>query len=581
MLLDTILNDLSLERAWAHLEWLDREAPSRVSGTPGQERAAEYFAECLARYGLNARLETFAAYRSVPIRGALEVVAPTTVRRVVACEACGHIRSTPEEGLVVDVVAVGVGAESDYAGKRVDGHAVLADISAGPPRPEKARIAARHGAAAIVFVNWGLAEFGTIPRGAIKCAWGNPTRASIADVPQIAAIGISRGDGEALQMDLARGPVTVRIVAQATRDWGPLSQPWGRLRAPNGDGTVLIVGGHHDAWKPGMTDHGAGNALMLELARALAGRSQSLQRDVIVAFWNGHEIGDYEGSTWFADRYWDELDRDAVAYFNVDSVGLAHTSHYLGDSTPELRRFHLEVEHDVLQASAGHRRLTRDNEHPFFPLGLPALEGRFHFSDQQIEEWGHARGSWWWHSDADTLDKIDRVRFEDTLRVYAGYAWAMCVDRLLPMEFTAWAEDIARRVELAERSAAGRLELNLPVAPFQQAVTELARLTPALARSGAQSMARANRAMMKISRMLLPAFETFGGRYDQDRVSHNALSSPIPALHDLALFGQTPLDSELHHLLATELLRQRNRVSDALRAATDVIHELLDAPHEA
>ena len=170
MALEHVLADLSFEEARRHLEWLSEHAPARISGTPDQERAAEYFVEQLEGVGLEARLDTFTAYRSLPLRGAFEVLAPEA--REFPCEPCAHIVSTPDEGIEADLVYLGPGGKEQYAGSDVRGKAVLTEISTGPARPQKALIAARHGASAIVFANWGLAEFDTIPCGAIKCVWG-------------------------------------------------------------------------------------------------------------------------------------------------------------------------------------------------------------------------------------------------------------------------------------------------------------------------------------------------------------------------------------------------------------------------
>jgi hypothetical protein len=571
-MLESILSETSLEEAWKHLEWINEHAPARISGTPDQQRAGEYFAEQLAGYGLEARLDTFTAYRSVPQRGEFTLLGPE--RREFPCEPCGHIVSTPDDGLELDLVYVGPGAEDDYAGKDVRGAAVLTEISAGPSRPRKAYIAAAHGAAVIVFINWGLPEFDTIPCGGIKCVWGNPTRDTMPDVPQIAALGVSRAAGDEIIEMLKNGTVRARIVAQATRDWGPLTQPWARLRAPNNpSGDFLLIGGHYDAWKPGMTDNAAGNTMKLELARVFARHRDSLRRDIVFGFWNGHEIGDYEGSTWFADRYWDELDTHAVAYFNVDTVGNTKSSFYLGDSTPELKAFHQRIEREVLGVETGHRHLTRGNEHPFFGLGLPALEGRFHFSKEQVAEWGGARGSWWWHSLADTLDKVDRNRYRDTTNIFASYVWEMCTPSILPMDFTATATRIHESLTAMQQVANGRFDLELPVEPFVDAVKALNKVAGSA--PGAEQVDRLNRAQMRLSRILLPAFETAGGRYAQDCYELEALNSAIPAMHALQLFSDTPPNAELSHLLYTELLRERNRLSDALRRATSEILEAI------
>jgi hypothetical protein len=88
-----------------------------------------------------------------------------------------------------------------------------------------------------------------------------------------------------------------------------------------------------------------------------------------------------------------------------------------------------------------------------------------------------------------------------------------------------------------------------------------------------QHVRRLNRTLMRLSRILLPAFETAGGRYTQDRYALDALESAIPAVHNLRLLAATPRDDELSHLLYTELLRERNRLSDAVRWATAEILE--------
>ena len=560
-----VLEGLSLDEAWRHLRWIEEHAPARISGTPDQIRAGQYLADELEALGIDTHLDTFTGYRSMPGPARLTVLSPS--EREYRAVACGHIDSTPDEGLDLELLYLGGGAVEDYDGRDVRGKAVLTEISSGPSRPEKAHIAADRGAAAVIFVTWGHPEYETIPSGAIKCAWGNPTRATISDIPRIAAMGITRAAGDDLIEMLATGPVRARVVAQASRDWGHMTQPWARLRAPkNPSGDFLLVGGHYDAWQPGMTDNAAGNALILELARVFAASAGELTRDIVFALWNGHEIGDYEGSTWFADRYWDELDDHCVAYLNVDSIGFAHSDFYLADSTPELTRFHQDVERRVLGVETAHRHLGRDNEHPFFGLGLPALEGRFHFSEEQIEEWGGARGSWWWHSPDDTLDKIDPDRFEAHARVYASYVWEMCTAPVLPFDYRVSADHIRSSLEEMRTIAGERFDLELPLEPFAQAADELSEAA-GRPHNEAQTQ-RLNAGLMQIARLLLPAFETWGGRYAQDRVGHAALSSPIPALHDLTLLTKTDPDADLSHQLNTELLRARNRLSDALRRAT-------------
>lgn len=60
-------------------------------------------------------------------------------------------------------------------------------------------------------------------------------------------------------------------------------------------------------------DNGGANATMLEAARLLAERHHEWQRGLRICFWSGHSHGRYSGSAWYADEYWDELDKRCIA----------------------------------------------------------------------------------------------------------------------------------------------------------------------------------------------------------------------------------------------------------------------------
>jgi hypothetical protein len=139
------------------------------------------------------------------------------------------------------------------------------------------------------------------------------------------------------------------------------------------------------------------------------------------------------------------------------------------------------------------------------------------------------------------------------------------------MDFSATALRIQESLEQMQLAADGRFDLELPVEPFTEAVKLLS--AKACSTKNADRIERINRTLKRLSRILLPAFETSGGRYAQDRYELEALDSPIPAVHDLSLLAATPPDAELSHLLYTELMRERNRLSDALRWATVEILE--------
>jgi len=562
-------DDLSPDRAWWDVEWLIEHAPERINSTLDERRAAEYFREALTVAGMPSTIHEVSAYVSVPIEGALRLTSPHD--EVIPCAPCAHILSTPPDGIDGDLLPVGAGGEEEYAACDAVGKIVMADVSYTPPTPEKGRLAARHGARALILVNWGDPNSQFITRRAIKGVWGNPTPSSIGEIPQIPALGIARCDGERLRALAARGPVRVHLVARATREWTHLPLPEGRLDL--GDSFVL-VGGHYDAWRPGVSDNATGNAATLELARVLARRRGELRRGVRFVFWTGHEIGDMEGSSWYIDRFWDELDAGAVLYLNLSTIGMIGAARWGAYSSDEIARWHQGVERSLLSVPCTRTPLARTGDQSFFGIGVPSLSARFEHSPEQVAAWHGATLGWWNHTDQDTADKIDRRLFAESLRVYLGYVVSLATSRILPFEFASVG---ARMVdELAEIAVAvrGHLDLDEPRARAREVAELAARLDAAAAQDLPDDVAaQIDVALRRLSRILTPIRRTASGRWSQDAYGLTALGRPFPML---AMARALPaLGGEEYELWRTQLARHRNQIADGLREAVRVLRAVL------
>lgn len=240
---------------------------------------------------------------------------------LVASEGRVAVEPTRDGGETAELVDVGAGAITDYEGKDVSGKFVLAEVSYAPATPEKARIAASMGAAGIILMNWGKDTGTEIPWRALKSVWGNPTPETWHDMPRIAGISISRRDGIMLRGLLKKGAVHVHASLTSRRVWRTLYQPLAWLHAPETAperDQFVIVSGHLDSWDPGVTDNIAGMSVMMEIARNLSQCRDMLRRSLVFCFWNGHEVAEAAGSTHFVDSHWERINRDAVAYINID-----------------------------------------------------------------------------------------------------------------------------------------------------------------------------------------------------------------------------------------------------------------------
>lgn len=579
-----VIAELSEERVWGHVRHLVEGIPNRISGGGGDFQAAEYFRGELQGCGLDVEWCEMELFNSRPGTADVRVLSPET--RVLDADCCLHIASTAPEGISGELVFVGPGGLSDYDRKEVRGRIVLAEVSHAPATPEKARIAATHGAVGIILMNWGTRDMPYVPKRALKSVWGNPTPTTSENIPQVAGVAITRAAGEYLRDLCGRGPVRVRLRAESLREWQSLVQPVGRLRVGAGDGQFIIVSGHFDCWPPGATDNATGNGTMLELARVFGNRADELRRSLVFAFWNGHEVAEAAGSTWYVDHDWDDIQRHAVAYLNIDSQGLMGASRFVANSSFELTVFHQDVEMRVLGEPGTHRPLSRTGDQSFLGIGVPSIAGRFSFTAEQVAAWNGAMLGWWNHTDQDTLDKVDRALVARELSVWAAYLAGLAGAVVLPTRFAPLAQSIMEAIRNLPPGGADQIGLTSLVALASRFV-DSARALDAFADAVADRFSRRrgsaledtanelNQVLMQLSRLLTAPTRSVAGRYGQDSYDLSDLTAPVPSLVPLARLMALPPSSEEARLLRTELRRRRNTIADGLSDATWLIDRTL------
>ena len=570
--------DLSLESAYRHMSFLVEGIGERLAGTEEIEKAASYITAELEDYGLEARVDRFPIHHSYPGSAALRVVRPEE-RAIEALPSC-HIPSTLDEGLTGELVYVGAGGYEDYKGVDVRDKIILADMTWAPPRPEKARIAYENRAKAVIIANWGAPDNPTIQRGAIKSVWGNPTPESLAEIPQIPAINITRGAGEYLKRLCAEGKVVVWLRADATREWVSANQPIGVLHAGDGTREFVLVGGHLEAWGQTAICNASGNALMLELARVLALHKDKLERDIVFAFWDGHEIAEAAGSTYYVDTNWDALAEKCVAYVNVDNPGIIGTSVPESRSSLHVKEFLRGVIKESWDQLGNWKPPYKGGDQSFFGVGVPYISFATGYTPEELVELNWAFLSPWLHTEADTLDKVDKDLFEKHLHFFAALVIGLCNSKIVPYDVSELVAEVKSQLDALKQLSAGiqsiefdslmarATQLEGAVQAFQayrdEALSGSSRVEEETARLINGSLIRVSRALSVLG--------TEAGKYDQDPYGYYLIGKPIPRLYVpiLRMSGLKEGDDE-HNLWMTKFLRERNRVSDILGDAIECL----------
>lgn len=572
-ILKEILSKLNEDEAMKHITWLTRNTSKRISGMGDDLKAAMYICNKMSDYGLKSELIEFEAYNSFPKYSDLKVLYPETLE--IKSLPCCHITSTLPEGIKADLVYVGAGGFEDYLNKDVTGKVVLVEVSYAPATPEKARIAAEKGAIGIICMNWGGDE-DVICMRALKSVWGNPTPENFNKIPQIVGISITRKAGEYLR-DLCKNSDRVEILlkANATRQWDKLVQPLAILEGKEEPEKFLLVSGHLDAWEPGVTCNATGDGTILELARVLAKYKPYLKRSIYFVFWNGHEIAEAAGSTWFADNYWDKLRDNCIGYINIDSTGMKDATIYAVDVSRELSDFAERIINEVIHEKPIVKYLTKTGDQSFFGVGIPSITGRVSFSEEYIEKTHGATLGWWNHTIEDTLDKVDANNLRKDLIVNAAYIYELINSPILPYDFSKTCLDIKEKLQIILRESNEIIEvknLTEKIELLKNLVETLneAKVKTPLSKDKLQLI---NKILLKLSRTLTSPFYSACDKYQQDSYGLTVLSKPIPLLYPVTELNKLDPASLRYKLSYTQLVKNRNRISDALTECIELLKD--------
>jgi hypothetical protein len=211
------------------------------------------------------------------------------------------------------------------------------------------------------------------------------------------------------------------------------------------------------------------------------------------------------------------------------------------------------------------RDLHKSGDQSFFGIGVPSVWIRSKPDPQTLEAWHGADNGWWWHTRSDTLDKLDPDVQQRELLAGAALLWRFSTCAVLPFRFAPVAARIADRLDVLRRAAGEHLDLAAPLRYAAELRTRASSLDEA-SEAGRDSSAT----QMRLSRTLTNVTSSIAGRWAQDTYGLSDLTTYLPGLRaaeDLPRLA----GGDAYHLVATRLLRERNRVQDALCAACRLI----------
>jgi Zn-dependent M28 family amino/carboxypeptidase len=365
---------------WEHLETLV-DIGNRMAGSEGERRAAEVTGDALESVGArNVRLDEF------DVQGWRR--SDSTIRAGTTDQECIALPRSPAGSVTGELVDVGYGLPEDFE-QDLEGNVVMAASNVPDwydrflHRREKYYHAVEAGAAAFVFYNH--VEGCLAPTGSVGTE-DDPIGA-------IPAVGVSKEVGARLTRRFEGEEVSVSVDAEIH---DATSQNVHADLGPETDEAILLSshGDAHDIAE-GAGDNGAGTAVVVEIAKALAARESELDTRVHVIVYGAEEVG-LCGSEYDSHQ----RDRDSIrAIVNNDGVvrGRTLTCYTHGfDTLAEAAQVVADrLDHPVETSP----RLGPHSDHwPYVQWGVPG----YHVMSET-----DAEGRGWGHTRADTLDKLE------------------------------------------------------------------------------------------------------------------------------------------------------------------------------
>ena len=373
------------------------EIGPRLTGSEGYQRAAVYCSRVFSSYGLtNVHREPFEVNGWLPGPASAEALAPFS--KELRVDTLGQSSNTPAGGIIAEVVDVGYGTEEDFvrSGTGLKGKIALAGLDGPSDRGPSTK-------------EWEKVLFAA-ERGAVACMVISPTKggvmrtrtSSFGPVSPIPSIAIAYEDGLWLRRTTeSGGTVKVKVlVRNEIFDKAVTENVVAEIKGREKPEETVILGAHLDTWflGPGAADNSLGVSIVMETARILSHSDLAPHRTIRFVLFSGEEQG-MLGSFEYVRAHAKELDQ-IVLMMNLDMAG----SMYPRALSPYGASPIEDAIREVLPVLAGlgithiERRYPFDSDDlNFVARGVPALGI---YGDG-------ARDMSWYHSGADTTDKID------------------------------------------------------------------------------------------------------------------------------------------------------------------------------
>lgn len=589
-ILNKMISKISKKRVKKNWEEYMKFTPA-PSGSDQEEQIIQFIYRTLKGYGLTPEIHRYDAYLSDPKWSKLEILEPQKTE--IQCTSYQQVGTTSPEGIEGEVIYLQPDeiGYTDCRGKIILAEQKTSDglggLQMGLQYPMLLKLQ-EMGVQGLIVIEKDTYIPTVIHQFADFSVSGNPTPDNFHLIQTIpASVSVSNRDGQLLKAFAKKSCLQVRITSVVETAWKKVPLLVADVHGNREPEKYLLVDGHVDTppFSPGVTDNASGVAAMLELARVLNGHREELDRSVRFFFITGHEIGRYAGSTWYNDAFWHDIRYNCLGVLNIDSPGAEGATECGPAPILEVQDAVIDSNKAVTGVEVETRRWeNRMGDASFWGTGIPHTYLISVRPKEQFDIFSDfAGGGWWWHTPWATFDRGDINVLEKDVKINLHYIFRMTNCRILPMNFTPYAEYMLKILEdLQAKADKIRSFFNLqPVMEEAKRFKELSLLLEDavqknIDQDGQEVVALLNHCLMWVGRHIHPAVHS-----DADKTNQMDMylfgERPFPRLQGILKLAEMPLyQTSEFKMLKTKLLRDRNYVIDGFYLANELIESTLD-----
>lgn len=538
------------------------ESLNRLSGSEEAERSVDILVRQLRALGLSPIRESCKLWLSDPVMGSLTVPDfPGWQGKAKTRSFSASCPAGAEGELFYDsrsLQAIPDNAMAAWAAS-VRGKIVIADQAF----EEYVQRLCQAGALGVVHI-WGSAEE-ALHEETVGPVWGTPVPDDLALYPSVPVISVNHQQGHNLLkwLNQQKSPVSAVIRTELNQHVADCSMPV--VDIPGESDEFVLLSSHYDSWHQGVTDNATGNALCLAVAAHFHQLQPQLKRGLRIAWWPGHSNARYGGSTWYADRYRQLLQQQCVAHLNVDSPGCKGATEVVVNASgaEELSFLNRSIRNITGKDARRITPLGKGGDQSFWGCGIP-----LHFAFREEPEIRTSQspgsgGGWWWHTEADTRDKVESALLWRDCQIHIGWLHELLVEAALPVDPCRYLTQLLEELESLQSALDPHFDLDLIK---ERLLTLRQQIAPLAGSKEQQHQNVVKQAVALWHRARYSSTDDF----HYDRSYRGGAWPGLQILRDHKLESTSP---QTFLMLTTQYYRQRDRAVSLLQASLDLISQ--------